>query len=511
MPKLMRKRVPLPIIGLDVSQPGEFLDSRSTPDCENVCIERSVITKRLGTSAMGSAFSNGERILALPELEVNDQGYLLRIGLTKVELYNKVAETWSSVANTALTGVEDDRVDFAFPLLSGSKILTFTNFRDNIRKYTGSGNDADLGGTPPKCRYMIAYGSYLVLAHIESYPHRVQWSDTGAPETWTGGNTGVQDLLEDADEITGIGVFGDFLTVHKRSAIYNGYLVPSSEIFRFDRKATGVGTCCFATIQNITVTGEQIFLAADGFHLYNGTTAPAIPSSINDEIRDSLNPSELHKCWSVLLHERDEYWCAVPLGDETEPNTIFKYNYRTGQCYKDTRTNISAAGTFENTQGYTWDQKTNTWDSDTTRWNDLIYLSLNEVICFGSTAGVTTKRAAVYNDNGSAVSAYWTSKDYTAQDFGFDDTGILMRWNELQVWAKGSGMDSEYSTDGGTTWTAITTFTLSSDYPTDAAPLFGYFDVTSTRIRFRFSNDTAGESFSLKQFKIKATAREEIR
>lgn len=510
MPNLMRKRIPLPVYGLDVSKPGEFLDSRSTPDCENVAIEREVITKRLGSRTLGSAFSNGERVLSMPELEVNDTGYLIRIGLTKVELYDKVANTWSSIAHSALTGLDSDRVDYAFPLLSAAKIITFTNFRDAIRKYTGSGNDADLGGSPPKARFMVAYGSYLLLGHVENFPHRMQWCDTADPETWTGGNSGAQDLLEDSDEISGVGLFGDFVTVHKRSAIYNGYLVPNSDIFRFDRKSTGVGTCCFATIQNLP-SGEQIFLATDGLHLYNGLTAPLIDSAINEEIRDSLNPQYISKCWSVILLDRDEYWCAMPIGNQTEPDTIYKYNYRTRQCYKDSRPNISACNTFENTQVSTWDQKTNTWDSDTTRWNDLIYLSLNETICFGDTTGTTTKRAGIYNDNGVAISAFWESKDYTAQDFEFDDTGILMRWTEIQIWAKGNTLDVEYSLDSGLNWTPITTFTLASDYPSDSAPLIGYFDVVNSKIRFRFINDTGGESFSLKQFKIKATAREELR
>lgn len=62
MPAL-KSNIRAPINGLDVSKPGEFLDPRSTPNCQNVSIDRSVIAKRTGTSALGASLS--ERVLAM--------------------------------------------------------------------------------------------------------------------------------------------------------------------------------------------------------------------------------------------------------------------------------------------------------------------------------------------------------------------------------------------------------------------------------------------------------------
>lgn len=506
MPKL-RHNIPLPIIGIDVSKPGEFLDQRSTPDCQNVEITRSVIQKRNGTVSVGATGS--ERIMALIELDTGVTNYFIRIGLDEIFQLNKVTEAWSDITGSDLTGADTDRISHAYPLLLGSKILVFTNGIDNIRKYTGTGNTADLGGSPPKAKFCVSYNSYLVIANVGSgsYPHRVQWSDTGDCEEWAAGNAGYVDLIEDPQPISGLNVWGDYVSVHKDNAIYLGYLVSTSEVFRFDRKPTGVGTCCNATIQNLK-NGSQIFLAKDGIRLFNGVTAPLIESPIMDELREGMNPEYLYKAWSVVVAERDEYWVAIPMGSDTEPNTIYKYNYRTGQIYKDRRENISACGLMQGEVQATWNDKTNTWDSDTTRWDYIEYSTLNPIVMFGDTSGQVTKKYSVYSDDDEIIESYWISKEYTAQDLGDGNIGQLVRWSAIQVWAAGNGVSVYYSTDSGQSWIPITTLTLTSDYPSDDDPLYGWFDVVSSRIMFKLENNVAGESFSFKKFFVEANIRE---
>jgi hypothetical protein len=93
-------------------------------------------------------------------------------------------------------------------------------------------------------------------------------------------------------------------------------------------------------------------------------------------------------------------------------------------------------------------------------------------------------------------------------DIGEVAPGRLVNWQLMQVWAKGSGLTAYYSTDGGVTFTEIGTLTLSADYPTDDDPDYLYFDVVSSKIRFRFRNNTTGETFTLKQFALEAVPRE---
>lgn len=502
--------VAMPIIGLSSGRPGEFIDKRATPDCQNVEFSRFTIAKRIGEAIMGT--SANERVLALAELKRGASRYVVRVGLTKFEEFS--SGVWTSRANAPLTATATDVVDYTFPVLSGQKVLVYTNGIDAIRKWTASGNDADLGGSPPEAKYVLAVGPYLVLANVidtgNNFYSRVQWSDTGDIEEWSTGNAGSTDLIDDQQDITGIALYSDGMTVHKENAIYVGYLVSTSEVFRFDRRNTGVGTVAKNTIQNLP-DGRQVFLSRDGIHVFNGVTAPLLEADIMDEIRDGANPQHIYKATSKLVREKDEYWVAVPIGSQTEPETIYKYNYRTGQVHKDVREDLSCFGEFEATNQLTWDDISTPWDAYPARWDDVINLNLAPTVSFGHSDGVVTKRQGIYNDNDVAISSFWASKDFTAEDYGLDDPGILMRWQGMEVWAKGTTADVDYSTDGGTTWVPIDSLSLGSDYPSDSNPAQLYFDVVSSRIRFRFSNDTDDSYFALKQFMPLATKRESRR
>lgn len=504
--------VPLPITGLDVGKPEEFIDPRSSPDCQNVEMSRYTLNKRMGKIEIGDPL--GERIQRYAQLQIGSDFLPVRFGISKVQYLEQLTGVWTDIHHALLTGTIADLFDFCFPLIGGDKHLLFTNGIDPIRKWDGTGNDAELGGTPPLARFMTSYSDYVLLAYtVESGDTkylRVRWCDTADPENWTvgsGSNAGFRDLNEDEQDITGIGVWGDYVTVHKDGAIYLGYKVSTSQVFRFDRKSTGVGTVAHATIASIP-TGEQIFLARDGFHLFNGITAPLIESPIMDELRDSLNPEWSYKSVGIVVRERDEYWCAVPIGDQDEPITVYKYNYKTGQCYRDLHPDMTTFGLFQRIQKLTWDEKTSPWQADTTRWNDVIYLANNPTVIFGDEAGVSTRRLPVYSDNGVAIESYWISKDYTSQDAGDSEMGRMMRWQRIQIWAKGSEVTVEYSTDQGQSWFEIDTFTLTGSYPPDDAPIIGDFDVTSSMIRFRFSNDNDNETFTLKKFDMEAVPDE---
>ena len=625
-----KRSILLANLGLDVSVPAEYIDDRATPKGQNMYVNRNAMHKRFGTTAVGGSL--GEEAMLAKELLVDETRYVVRAGLSKVQLLNTATGVWIDIGPSAnsftvnatnnklnfnigageltatiasatylmgtnqttagslckaiydaihaaeaagtytvtfngsnvviarsagtfqmlwktgtngadgtdthigsligfsdaaddtgalsytadtivyhpFTGTSADVFSAATPTLNGSRVLCMSNFIDPIRIYTGTGNTSDLSGTPPKAKYIQEYGPYLVLAHVDDgiakRRMRVQWCDTDDIENWTigsGSNAGIADLLEDGNDITGSSIFGNYLAVHKESAIYLGYLVPTDAIFQFDRKNTGVGTVCNNTIQNI---GEnaQIFLARDGIRIFNGISAPLINAPISDELRESMNSSYLHKCWSVVVSELNEYWVGVPIGSRTNPDTVYKYNYVTGQCYKDFVEDVTICGKYQQTTQTTWDNITTTWDASTIRWDDIYLSGLFPALLFGTSSGTTVKRdGSVNNDNGAAVDAYRETKDFESSE-----KGRLVRWLEMQFWAQGNGVTIDYSVDSGSTWANVGTFALNSDYPSDDAPQYAYFDVISSKIRFRFENNTLNETFSLKDFVIGYSERE---
>jgi hypothetical protein len=448
-----------------------------------------------------------EEIMRGCEFERAGTTYHVRIGTTNIEHYT--GGDWVEITGTNLSGDTDNLVDIAFPLLSGARILCVTNGIDNVRKWTGSGNTADLGGSPPVAKFIQEYKTYLVCGNIQGgtdIGERVQWCDTANPENWSTGNSGSRDLIDDNENITGISLFGDYIAVHKKTSIYLGYLVNTSDIFKFDRKATGSGTVANQSIVNLP-TGHQAFVASDGIRIFNGIVATLVDAKVNGEIRASINADRWHKCWGILVKEKDEAWFGIPIGSQTTPDTVYKYNYKTGVIYKDIRSGQTAAWrAAASSTSKTWGSTSGTWGASTEKWSDSQIGADFTSIYFGSNGGVVSKYDSdVNNDNASAIESFWESKDFESQE-----KGRIARWKRLEFWAKGNTVDIYYSTDEGETWTQMldAPFTLGSSFPDDTSPDVAYFDAIGSRIRIRFENKVDGETFQLKQFILGYTDRE---
>lgn len=502
---LQKKGSFLLIEGLDVSKPGEYLRDSATPNTQNFFVDRGLLTKRAGASTLGTSLN--EEVMNGVELVREGTNYNVRIGLTKIQRYDTGSSAWADIHHSTLTGTTDDLVDIAIPLLSGKQILVIANGVDSPVKWTGSGNTADLGGTPPVAKFVQEFQTYLVFANIQGgtdIDTRVQWSDTANPENWTSGNAGSKDLVEDGGEITGLNLFGNYLAVHKATSIYLGYLVTTTAVFRFDRKATGAGTCANGSIVNLP-TGEQIFLANDGIRIFNGSTAPLVDSPINDEIRDGLNSNKKHKAWGLLVRELDEAWIGVPIGSQDVGETVYKFNYVTRVMYKDTRTNANCAWKAASSNSIAWDDAVGTWDEQLDRWNETSLSENTPLIHISDNAGQTLYiNSLASSDNGTAINAFWETKDFQ------DEAQRICRWEQMELWAKGGSVTIEYSTDSGITWTEVSNspVTLSDDFPDDSDPDILYFDVISSKIRFRFSNAETDEALAIKQFIVGYKLRE---
>lgn len=496
------------IQGLDTSKPGEYLSDQACTQCSNVEVVDSVLSKRCGTSQLEAVIGGTDiEIMAGREFTREDISYNVRIGMDKIETWDAANSEWDDITGTDLTGANTDIIDTAVPLLTGKTILVIANGKDALRKWNASGNTAALGGTPPVAKYIQEYKTYLVTANIgggTDIAERVQWSNTADPETWTGGNTGSVDLIEDGGGVTGLHLFGDYLCVHKDKSIYLGYLVSSTSIFQFIRKPTGVGTCANNSIVNLP-TGEQIFLAKDGIHVFNGNSAPLIDSPINNEIRSTLNKEFANRAYGILVMDKDEAWIGVPIGDYEVGSTIYKYNYVTKVLYKDYRANATFMWKGDSTAGLAWDDISLSWDEFDYRWDDTGLNAKAEQINIGFVDGTTTKiNTNVYQDNTVNYNSFWDSKDFEHAQ------GTISRWKKVEFWAQGGTCDLYYSTDAGATWNQLqdSPFTLGAVMPADSAPLIGYFDVVSSKIRFRFRNQ-ANEPFKLKQFIVEYTPREQ--
>lgn len=535
-----RLNIPLPNKGVNIDVPGEFLDPREATFAKNGASVAGEIMKRYGI-VLSDANPILMRVMNFAQLVKSPNVYLLRFDLRNVMQYNQSTNEWSMINIPQSTGDASDPFSFAYPHIGGERVIVYTNGIDPMYYWTGSSVPVVLSVTAPRAKYIMQFGDYLLAANqaTSGFPYRLQWTDTGDPTAWTPnvGNARVKDFIDDGRDITGLGRFGNFATVHKESCIYIGYPVTTTDVIRWERRETGVGTVANGTICNLP-TGDQIYLARDGIRTFNGTSSSLIPVSLNRELRRTLNAQHLNRAQAIVVPDREEYWCAVATGASDNIEKVYKWNWRDNTFWMDERPDLSAMSLYTSTTQLTIDELVGTTDHLNFRLDDVFFNSLTPTPIFGFYTGKTAKESAgtysdqvrpfvaddddVFGGGGdpdpaeTAISAtepiihfVFDTKDFTAQDFQNPDMGTLMRFSAMQVWAAGGGdLAVSYSIDSGMTWTLAETITTPQEYPSDDAPLYAYFDFVSSKARFRFENNVADEFVKLKKFVPEASGRE---
>lgn len=497
---LLRKGVLLPSKGVDWSQPSTFIDDRAGFP-QNMRFLQNEIAKRPGKTLYGSAAISGGQIMGLGVLELATTKYLVRGSKTSLEKYNTSTAAWDSISVSALTGGDDDLLSFATVTEDG--LLIITNGVDAVRKWTGSGNTASLGGTPPKARYACYLSPYLILAYTDdgtgAVPWQVQWCDTNDPETWVGGNSGSDLLSREPSPIQNIARLNEYAAIYKKESLWLGRKVETSDIFMFDCAKTGIGLAAPRAFAE--ADGAQYFLGANDIYVWNGGQPQSIGGPVRDYLFAQLDRGKINRCFSVHARAYNEIWFFIVLSGQTWPTVIWKYNYKTGFWYYDTCDALTAAINWEKTSTKTWDDMTETWDASIVTWDQSSTVAKWEETVLGMSTGYTSfVDESVANDLGVAVSAQFVTKAYTGDVLEFNK-----RWLQLDLWARGSSgakLYVDYSIDGGSTWLNIA-YDSSTAYITLTAVTSMYriyFDVISDYIQFRFRNAESGEIFYLRNF-----------
>ena len=499
---LLRKGVLIPSKGVDWSQPSTFISERAGFP-ENMTLYRSEMRKRFGKSAYGSALSSAAQVMGFGILELASVKYLLRASKTELEYYNTSSEAWSSIISTAFTGGNEDF--FFMDTVSESGLVAITNGYDKIRKWTGSGNAAALGGNPPFAKYLAYITPYLILAHIDDgatvSPWKVQWCDTDDPEDWSSGNSGSALLSKDGSPIQNIKRLNEYAAVYKEKSLWLGRGT-DSDIWKFDLIKTGIGLGAPRGLAE--AEGKHYFQGFNDFYLWNGATPISIGAPVRDKVFSSLDRSKAKRCFAIHIKNLKEIWFFIVVSGGTWPTEVWKYNYGNGFWYYDTCASLTAAIIWQRTATQSWNDDTpGSWDEAQDTWDAADSIEDWEEVVFGHSNGATSKLDYnTTNDLDVAVSAHFVSKDFIGDLLEFNK-----RWLQLDLWAWGGyghKVYVDYSTDFGVSWTNIPHHNQSSDAYitlTEASQHFRFwFDILSPQIRFRFRNYEDDEVFYIRNF-----------
>ena len=497
---LLRKGVLLPAKGVNFAIPSTFVEDQQA-FAENMRYDKGLMRKRPGKTTVGAQTPNSDQIMGYGLLQLSSGSkHLVRASKRSIQRLNTGTTTWETISIVSFTSGDEDF--FSFANVTEANRLVSTNFKEAPYKWGGSGNQALLGGSPPKAKYAAYLTPYLLLAYTDDgvsvEPWRAAWCDTDNSEVWSGGNSGEALLTHEPSPIQNIAKLNEYAAVYKKDSLYAGIRVDPPDIFRFgDPVKTGVGLAApkaFAEAE-----GFHYFMSSNDFYRWNGNRLEPIGAAVREHIFSRINKSKIARCFALHVQEQTEVWFFILTSSDSWPTEVWKYNYRFGFWYFDECAGITAGIKWENSTSITWNDIVGTWDQQQTSWDGFSTGVGTEEIMLGNSAGLSAKLDyTTTNDFGSAVEGRFISKDFIA-----DSNELGARWMRLDLWAKGPGkLYVDYSDDFGSNWTNIPWQSSQSyaDLTGVIAKYEWYFDVWANNIRFRMRNAESNETFYLQQF-----------
>ena len=266
-----------------------------TPDLRNVKVRYGRVFGRGGMKkylAISSAASNPPIIdlLNFPRAGSNTNE-LLRMTLTKLEKLNTGTLAWDDVSGSALSNNTTTRPQWTII----DDTLVFTNEGINRpRKYTGSGNSADIASSgAPYAKVIAAAEGFLILGNISDDGtftdisdgfRTLRYSDDW-DTTWTAcpgdaRSTGDLILHLTPGAVTAGLVLGRELIAYKEDGIERVVWTPGATVWKQFLIPTPIGTNAPKTIK-LVLEKFHMMLGTDGL-IYRITQANATP--VTDEV-----------------------------------------------------------------------------------------------------------------------------------------------------------------------------------------------------------------------------------
>lgn len=375
-------------------------------------------------------------------------------------------------------------------------LLILVNGSNNPQKIDES-TGADLGGDPSVTKYIALHKNYLFIAGNSTYPSRLWYCDLDTPETW-GANSFFDVNTDDGQSITGLQVTLDALIIYKDYNIYLLYgdtptYTDGLTLWRIKQASTDTGAVNQGCIS--TVGKNLVYLSRNkGVQTFGGgvTTAEVkfdslasatLSRDITPTIK-SLNESRFSQAEAINFDYK--YILSVPNNASTTNNLNLVFDYATGDWLL-------------------WDIPANCWTVFRSSGVDILY--------FGSvsTGKIYRYTPTTYSDNGTAINAYYKTKDL---NLGSSVNDKIFRKYYLTTNKSTDFVTTvDYEVDFGDSTGEDTVSAKASDslwgtmvWGTDT---WGGATVSTTKksmnkrgkfINYKFSNNTLGENMIIRDF-----------
>jgi hypothetical protein len=239
-----------------------------------------------------------------------------------------ILNTSNSWTNVSKVGGYTTSNEIYWQFCQFNEIIIATNLSDPVQAYTMGSSTAfnDLAGSPPHALFVINVRNFLVLLNTDNSPYTVQWSDSDAPTTWTGGLSGEVQIDSNLGEIQGA-VGGEYGIIFCERGTYRMDFIGSPAVFSFSKIEISPGCLC---PYSIVPFGDKIFyVGQDGFYVFaNNQSLPIGKDKINQFFFDDASTNYLvraNACHAVTNNLIRFIYASGSNGTTADRMIIFNY------------------------------------------------------------------------------------------------------------------------------------------------------------------------------------------
>ncbi len=215
-----------------------------------------------------------------------------------------------------------------------NKVIIAVDGASNVVKYwDGSGNVADLPGTPPKASFVFEHLGRLCM-NDKATPDRLHYSPPNDHTVWNGlGDSGAFDIGTgdgDPDGLTGGKSFRGDAIIFKRTKAYR-VAGSTPEDITIQKMTDGVGCSSHNSIAVVENT-DMFWVSERGVHslsatdTYGAFDSAFISTDIQKTFNDDFTKSRLKFVWGAYLDSINSVAFTFTQDSDSTNNDIFLYN-----------------------------------------------------------------------------------------------------------------------------------------------------------------------------------------
>lgn len=282
---------------------------------------------------------------------------------------------------------------------------------------SSTNNFVDLGGSPPKGKYVESVGYFVFMFYMPGRPNQWWCSGLGNPENWTtdlSSQSANGVLVQTPGEIVGARALGDTIVVYKEHSTYVGQYVGPPYVWAFKAVSTEAGALSNEAV--VSVADAHVIMGDDQFYVFNGGGPP---QKLETPLTNWLFTNELDRQFQERIigwwdRQRDTVFWHYPSVHATTKGELDRWIAWNMQSNSWTRgsMDVESVTYVQQSQnpGITYDQ----FGTILEHWNDANSLGYEDPLLIGpkTTAfGIFLNDHALYTLTGTPGNSYFVTGD----------------------------------------------------------------------------------------------------